>query len=141
VGAVGWTSVWASLVVTIAAFLLLSARADCLSFDQPTLVEVWKGGDDGLTNRLADALEIAFRASPNFKLSFGKNEGTLVVTIPTNLEWKQIAGRTKALFAIEFSSTDGRPLGRSQGSCWDNELQKCASQVVRDAKVAALRIH
>ena len=59
VGAVGWTSVWASLVVTIAAFLLLSARADCLSFDQPTLVEVWKGGDDGLTNRLADALEIA----------------------------------------------------------------------------------
>jgi hypothetical protein len=103
-------------------------------------VEVWRVGDDGLTLRFTDAIESALKASQNFTLSDGKKEGTLLVTIPTNLRWKRIAGRTRALYAVEFSTLEGLRFDGSTGSCWDNELHKCASQIVRDAKITAGKI-
>lgn len=99
-------------------------------------VEVWGGGDDALTARLRNALEDAFRSSADFHLSSGKKPGTLVITLPSNVEWKQVGGRTQVLYTAEFAS-DGQNLGGSKGSCWDDALAKCAAQIVKDAKSAA----
>jgi hypothetical protein len=103
---------------------------------QPTLIEVWRGGDDGLTQRLAVALESAFRASPNFSLSSGKKPGTLVVTVP-HAGWKEIGPRTRVSYAIKFTSTDNRKLGRSTGWCWEDVLENCSAHIVADSKIAA----
>jgi len=99
-------------------------------------VEVWGGADDGLTIRLRDALKDAFRSSADFYLSSGKKPGTLVITLPSNVGWKPVGGRTEVLYTAEFAS-DGQNLGGSTGSCWDDALAKCAAQIVKDAKIAA----
>ena len=129
----------------IGAFMIV-----CLAFATSTIgvasakpipVELWRVGDDGLTLRLGDALESAFKSSPDFTLSSGKKPGTLVVTIPTNVDWKQIGGRTQVLYTVEFSSAENQNVGASRGSCWDDEMAKCAAQIVSDAKTAAGKIH
>ena len=102
-----------------------------------TLVEVWVGGDDGLTQRLRDATEHAFQSSPRFILSSGKKTGTLVVTIPTNVRWKQFGKRTQVFYNVKFASTDQQNLGTGKGSCWDDEFATCAAHIVRAAEVAA----
>ncbi len=119
---------------------LCAAKADQA---RPTLVEVWCVGDDGLTQRLRDALENAFKSSSNFRLSSGKKPGTLVVTIPTNVVWeqaKQADRRTKVLYSVEFASADDQNISSSTGSCWDDALAKCAAQIVKNAKTAARKI-
>jgi hypothetical protein len=103
-------------------------------------VEVWGGGDDGLTVGLRDAVESAFKASRDFSMSFGKKPGALVVTIPTNVKWTQVYDKTLVRYTVEFSSASGQPLARTEGTCWDNELPKCASRILNDAKGAARKI-
>ena len=98
--------------------------------------EVWGGADDGLTIRLRDALKDAFRSSADFHLSSRNKPGTLVITLPSNVGWKPVGGRTQVLYTAEFAS-DGQNLGGSKGSCWDDALAKCAAQIVKDAKIAA----
>lgn len=105
-----------------------------------SLVEVWVGGDDGLTQRLRDAVEHAFQSSPRFILSSGKKAGTLVVTIPTNVRWKQCGKRTQVFYTVEFASTDQQNLGTSKGSCWDDDFATCAAHIVGAAEIAARRI-
>ena len=102
-----------------------------------TLVEVWVGGDDGLTQRLRDAVEHAFQSSPRFVLSSGKKTGTLVVTIPTNVRWKQSGRRTQVFYNVDFASTERKNLGASKGSCWDDEFATCAAHIVGAAEIAA----
>ena len=106
-----------------------------------TPVEVWCGGDDGLTQRLFAALQITFQSSPHFTLSTGRKPGTLVATIPTNVEWRQIGRRTLVSYTVDFTSTDNLNLGVSKGSCWDNSFAKCAAKIVLDAELAARKIH
>ena len=76
----------------------------------PVPLEVWRGGDDGLTLRFADALEASFRRFPAFVLSSGKRPGTLVETIPSNVGWKQVGSRTKVIYSVEFTGTAAQPL-------------------------------
>jgi hypothetical protein len=104
---------------------------------KPTLVEFWHTGDDGLSQRLAEKVESAFKRSHDFMLSSGKKPGTLVVTIPTNVEWKQVGKRTRVLYRVEFSAVDNKTTSKAAGFCWDDNLQECAAQVLRNAKIAA----
>jgi len=97
-------------------------------------------GDDGFTQKLRDTLENAFKSSPDFSLSSGKKPGTLVVTIPTNVGWKQVGKRMQVLYTVEFASVDNQNIGTNTGSCWDDMLSKCAAQIVKDAKIAARKI-
>lgn len=102
-----------------------------------TPVEVWSGGDDGLTQRLRDALEHAFQSSPHFVLSSGKQSDALIVTIPTHVGWRDAGGRTQVTYTVTFASTDERNLGTSKGSCWDDALARCTAHILRDAEIAA----
>jgi hypothetical protein len=134
-------SLLAHLRTVVASSMIMAACAASVMSYERTFVEVWHVGDDGLSQRLAVGLDGAFTRSPDFTLSSGRKPGTLVVTIPSNVEWKQIGKRTQAIYTVRFSSIDGRSLGARKGSCWDDDLSKCADQIVKDAKVAARKIH
>src|SRR6185503_8390719 len=77
----------------------------------PWPIEVWRGGDDGLTSRFADAVEDALRSSPAFVTDHGKEPRTLVLTIPTNLRWKEVGSRTRVSYEIVLTDAEGRRLG------------------------------
>lgn len=129
------------ILALIALQLLTSSCSARNASRRPTLVEVWRGGDDGLTVRLADAIEDAFRRSPAFTLSSGRKAHTLIVTIPSNVGWKQVGNRTRVLYTVNFSSDTAQNLGASSGACWDDSLATCASQVIKHANSAAGKIH
>jgi hypothetical protein len=54
----------------------------------------------------------AFNSSPDFELSSGDRPGSLVVTIPTNVDWKEIGKRTRVMYKVEFTSTENSLLER-----------------------------
>jgi hypothetical protein len=126
------------LALTISQLLAFQALTHG-SPRRPLLVEVWRGGDDALTEKLADAIEDELRRSPEFALSTGKKPGTLIIKIPTNVDWKQVATRTKVLYVVQFSSDD-RNLGAHSGACWADAPTECAVRVVSNAKAAARKI-
>jgi hypothetical protein len=134
------TSVWMRCAAIILALFIAQTTLEGASKRQ-ILVEVWSGGDDGLTLKLRDTLEEAFRSSSAFALSSGKKPGTLIVTIPTHVGWKQKGKRTQVLYTVEFTSVNSRPLGTSTGSCWDDALTKCANKIVKEATAAAHKAH
>jgi len=127
------------LVIALTQVTLITC-ATPPSFANPTPVEVWRGGDDGLTARFADALEATFRGAHEFLLSSGKAPGTLIVTIPTNLTWQQVGGRTVVNYVVEFSSGTSQLLGRSQGKCPEERLQECAVHVLGDANTIKAKL-
>ena len=126
--------------VVAVALVALAACATSPTSAKTTLVEVWRGGDDGLTSRFADALEATLRGAPEFSLSSGKVPGTLVVTIPTNLTWRQVGERTEVTYSVEFTGVPAQPLGSSRGSCLEDRLQDCAAHVLKDARAAKLKL-
>jgi hypothetical protein len=103
-------------------------------------VEVWRVGDDGLTVRLSEALESAFDESRDFTPSSGKAPGTLIVTIPKHVGWKEFGKRTQVRYTVEFKTADEVSVGRSEGACWEDAIEKCAAQVLRDAKLVARKL-
>jgi hypothetical protein len=124
------------LLITFLAslFALMSGRS--AAQQRPKLVEVWCGGDDGLTIRLRDAIEHAFSISPDFQMSSGKVTGTLLVTIPTNVGWKRVGKKTRVLYKIDLSVAGGQNLGERTGACWDDDLQSCSKSIVKDSRDA-----
>lgn len=137
------TTPWIGLLLTLVA---VPVAVNCSQQQSLSLVakpvEVWRTGDDALTSRLRDAIENALGASSDFTLSHGRKPGTLLVTIPTHVKSKAAkGGQTRVFYNVEFSSIDTRIIGRSSGACWDDSLSSCAAQVVKDAKLAAQRIH
>ena len=105
-----------------------------------TLVEFWHVGDDALSQRLTVEVESEFERSPDFIPSRGNKPGTLIVTVPRNVRWTKEHGRVKALYTVEYTSVDGAILLIGSGSCWENELARCAFDIVKDAKVAARKM-
>lgn len=132
---------WARPSAIIAASLALTLCATVGARPKPIPIEVWSGGDDGMTARLRDEIEDAFKSSSDFTLSSGKKLGTLIISIPTHVRWKQIGGRTIVYYTITFATVDDHVIGARKGSCPDDNLSKCADQIAKDAKVAARKIH
>ena len=99
---------------------------------EPTPVELWKVGDDGLTNRLSQVIDEAFHASPLFVVSFKKLPGSLYVGIATNVRWKNIDHRTWVTAQIEVADMPpfAKPVLSGEVSCWQDEITSCAKQVI-----------
>ena len=133
------TSLWIRLALTVLPILIAQPSLEAHS-TKAIPVEVWPGGDDGLTLRLRASIEEEFKSSSAFALSSGKKPGTLIVTIPAHVGWKRVGKRMKVLYSIQFASINGKPLGRSKGSCWDDVLTKCSEKVVSDAVAAARKL-
>jgi hypothetical protein len=122
------------MIVILLVPSISAIGAQVTAKQKPIPVEVWCGGDDGLTLRLRDAVEHAFATSPDFQLSSGKRAGTLIVTIPTNVGWKRTGKKTRVLYHISLSTVDGKLLGKWHGSCLDDALQNCAASIVRHSR-------
>jgi hypothetical protein len=124
----------------VGAILFLNG-ASLIASQKRTPIEVWSGGDDGLTQRFRAELEHTFQSSAEFALSTGKKPGTLMATIPTHVQWVKQGSRTQIQYEVQFTSTDDRVLGRSKGRCWEDELSSCTMGVYEDAKRVASRMH
>jgi hypothetical protein len=94
-------------------------------------VEVRTGGDDGLTQRLADQLRATFAAAPTYIA--GTLAKRLIITIPTHVEWRKIDGKTWITYRLEIAS--GPKSIQSSGSCWEAGMSLCANQIVKAAAV------
>lgn len=105
-----------------------------------TFVEVWCGGDDNLTRGVCRAVYNELLSSPDFDLNSEEKPGRLIVTIPTNVKWKQHENRTRIFYRVEFTSTKDKKLSTKKGDCWEDDLKTCAFQVVRQAKIAARKL-
>jgi hypothetical protein len=130
-----------TFILMAVAFLVQNAPGAEPERPHKTPVEVWSGGDDGLTQRLKASIEKEFGSSSDFQMSVGKKPGTLIVTIPSNVMWREKSGRTQALYAIDFTSDSGRNLGTSKGKCWDDDLARCAVRIVAAARVMVQKAH
>lgn len=96
-------------------------------------VEVWTGGDDGLTQRLAEVVRQEFRTSAGFSLvDSGSAPRALRVIIPTHVEWRDVGSKTRLTYRLELER-GGHRSKASSGNCWEAELATCARQVVEAA--------
>lgn len=129
----------------ILALWLVPASAACAAstaFQGPNMtvtpVEVWTGGDDGLTQRLVDAVEDELRKSARFSVGeAGAVPGAVKVVVPTHVLWRKAGRETRVSYRLELER-DGRRRGAGGGSCLETELRRCAQQVVR---TVGLNVH
>ena len=98
-------------------------------------VELWCGGDDTLTQGVCFAAQNAFESSADFALA-DENDRALVVTIPTNVDWKEKNHRIRVSYTVEFSAADAKKVIKRKGACWDDDYAVCASQILKEAKIA-----
>ena len=105
-----------------------------------TPVELWCVGDDVFSKGMCQAFFAAFESSPDFKLQEENKLGNLIVKIPENVGWKEIGKRTKITYVVEFSTSDERVFMTRKGWCWHEEYAKCASLILKEAKVAARKL-
>ena len=124
-----------------ALFIAMAATGSLGGTGKRTLVEFWHTGDDGLSQKLADQVERAFERSSDFSLSTGRPSGTLIVRIPTNVDWKQVGNRTRVLYHVEFASADNKIVSKRKGECWDDNVRECADQILKAARTVARRVH
>ena len=101
-----------------------------------TPVEVWVGGDDGLTIRLADAVEQAFKSSPSFTyVERGSVPDALSVGLPGHVTWFKVNGRVRVKYRLELEHR-GQKVAGAEGGCWESELKRCALEIVRTTEKA-----
>lgn len=101
--------------------------------NEPISVAVFTGGDDGLTQRLADAVRSEFAASPHFRSAASPTAAALRVTIPTHVRWERGAGGLQVSYEVQLAWS-GRERG-SAGTCMERDLVICARQIVREAVI------
>jgi hypothetical protein len=123
------------------AIVILALCSGCSTVVAPSVandvvpVEVLTGGDDGLTQRLADAICSEFERSAHFTLIPAAGSETLRITIPTHVDWEQVSGRTRVTFRLKLER-GGRNLRANGGRCWEEDLRECAHQVLGAATLA-----
>ena len=104
------------------------------------VVEVRCGGDDNLTQGVCRNVYNKFASTPDFVITDEDNTGALIVSIPTNVHWKERGKRTRVFYIVEFLSNDGKKLSKKKGECWEDDLKTCASQVLKQARSAARKL-
>jgi len=97
--------------------------------------ELWVSGDDGLTQRFADAIRHAVSKSGDLILA-AAGEGQLIMTIPTHVRWQNAGDKVRFQRVVVFADRSAKQIGISTGDCWDGALDECASAVVSDARNA-----
>ena len=104
------------------------------------VVEIRCGGDDNLTQGVCRNVYNEFASTSDFVITDEDNTASLIVSIPTNVHWKERGKRTRVFYAVEFLSNNEKRLGKKKGECWEDDLKTCAFQVLKHARVAARKI-
>jgi hypothetical protein len=74
-------------------------------------------------------------------LCSGKMRCSLLITIPHSVKWKRIGVRTQISYDVEFSTIDAKILEKSNGSCWEDDLDTCTASILRIATDVTPKIH
>ena len=98
----------------------------------PVPVEIVTGGDDGLTQRLVDAVRGEFGKSSAFTFAPASATNALIVTIPTHVGWNDVGKKTRVTYQLRLERA-GRVLEESAGACWEDQLRVCAETIVNAA--------
>jgi len=53
---------------------------------------------------------------------------------------KERGKKTRVFYTVEFTSTKGKELGKKKDECWDNDFRMCATQIMKQAKLAARKL-
>jgi hypothetical protein len=118
---------------TVLALIIAACAADPATSvtkpDSRVPVEVASGGDDGLTQRLADAVRSEFAQSARFALAPASTPNVLTVTIPTHVGWEEVSGRNRVTYEVRLDRA-GQKLAESRGVCWEHDLRGCAQDIV-----------
>ena len=128
------------IVVVLVCLVPIFQKTSTPVKQRQTIVEVWCGGDDNLTQGVCRTLDSEFASTSDFVVSSGETRGTLIVHIPTNVDWKQRGMKTRVFYTVEFESTNEKKLDSMKGECWENDFKECASQIVRKAKKVARKL-
>lgn len=125
------------------AVMMVVACVGCVTAPDPAKfagdripVEVWTGGDDGLTLRLADAVRSEFKQSARYTEAASSTANALRVTIPTHVRSDDVDGRARVTYSVRFDRAERR-IGETNGTCWSDELNACARLVLEQATHAA----
>jgi hypothetical protein len=121
-----------SSIFALVTYMNVDMTAVALAKDRESIpIEIWRGGDDGATIKFSEAIKAALAASHEFVLSHGNKPGTIFVTIPTNVRWRQVGEREEISYVIELMQKSPRRTERFSGSCWLDELVVCADQILK----------
>ena len=127
-------------IMILFSLLPIQQKSPATGEQRKTPVELWCVGDDVFSKGMCQAFFAAFESSPDFSLQERNKLGNLIVTIPQNVGWKEVGKRTKVTYVVEFSTSDERVFMTRKGWCWHEEYAKCASLILKEAKVAARKL-
>ena len=119
------------ILVGAFAALLASGNVDLLcrqTAAHSVFVDIRANGDDGLTQRLKDAIEGAFNACRGFSTRYS-TATDLAVRITSNVTWKRVGNRGEALFEVEYLAGEHRQKS-IKVFCWEDRLGQWAQQVL-----------
>lgn len=95
-------------------------------------------GDDGATVKFAEALGRRIADSPLLVPSRTSATCDLIVTVANHVSWEDYDGRTMISYRVNARRHGSQLFGSYTGSCWLDEVERCATQAVADA-VALVR--
>lgn len=95
----------------------------------PVAVCVWRGGDDGLTVRLADKLEQTIRATPPLMLGSCRLHGEPTITLP-HVAWEKEKESVHVTARFIISGLHLSQPMAMEARCADDRLSDCATEIV-----------
>jgi hypothetical protein len=107
-----------------------------------------KAGHTVYSNLLENEVRSAIDRSHDFKYAKRLDPGTLVIFSVSSVGIEQVGKRYKAFYTIVFKFVDSADwdllnhpaLSEIEGSCWVEDMRKCAAQIVDAARNADRKI-
>jgi hypothetical protein len=120
------------LIAASSAPMANAAKANCASSGVATVeVDVQANGDDGLTQRLANAVRAAYGlCGSGYSVVEPGASGRLTTTIQENVRPRRIGARTRVSYRVGYS-VYGLSRRAKSGACWEDRIQDCARGIVR----------
>jgi len=112
-----------------ALLLALGGPAPSAPMQERIPVRVGLVGDDGLTQKLADALELKLREDARLRPATSVDDKPLSIESDANVDWDELAGRTVLIYTVYVSSRGAQRL-RLTGACFEDDVSKCAKDIL-----------
>ena len=116
--------------------ILLVACVSAPATDTPIPVDFWRVGDDGLTQRFAEALQQRLRASGRYRLITAGEHAEIVITITDHARPVTFGGVDYFRYDVTFGRDADTIFGRSAGRCMRRQMSDCARRIVAELERA-----
>ena len=115
-------------------FCLFSVQASAMPPNERVSVAIRLVGDDGLSLKFGEALDRAVARDDILRNSKDDVSAQLSIESDENVRWDELSGRVVIIYTIFFGSGRSDPIA---GVCWENDIAKCARDIVRLARIKA----